>query len=902
MMIKFNIETKLPEVVKLKNTNRFLIEGWIFGSSRIKNLSVYVGKQAHQAEHMEMYRPEVANDYFAEDPDLFSMFSGFSVPVIIEPASVSEEREVILTANFRNGEQFTHNLGTVKLHPWTPHNSDFPLPQGVIHKDLLVICMATYNPNEPQFVRQVESIIKQDYTNWVCIVSDDCSTEDNKKYMRDILVKDARFLFVENQENVGFYHNFERCLELVPSSAKYIALSDQDDYWYPNKLSECIKKLVGTTQLVYCDMRIVHENGTVFSETYWNNRKNYYKSEDIDLLAIANTVTGAASVFRASLLEKTLPFPPRYGNVFHDQWIALIAATTGGIDYVDAPLYDYMQSTENIIGHTDFERTSIIDYLRENIIWKSYQQNVTNLSFKNKTKSFIRHFFLMAKETYYFQHGNGRHISTLIETFSVRNVDSRANLLVRRPLSILGLLKMHTKIFSHKETTNNIELSLLFSRVINILYSYNITLLRKLMLKKITNHRNINNTCIPTQERTETCNIDPGISEFKRKFSGRKFVVVNKKQHVNFLLSRLDPSNFFGGYIGMINFAKKFSEIGYSVRVVLTDQSEIPDEDLRKIQDHDLKLKKFFTNAEYLTAYSSETSIPITENDIFVATSWWTAHIAHEAVSHTKYAKFIYLEQDYEPIFYEHGAYRILAEMSYKFNFYPVFSTDILQKYFIETGVVSCNEAGEYFNNPVLNFNLGGSSLPLIRKGKKKLLFYGRPQPHNARNLYPIGCLAIDRARELGYFKEDEWEVVSIGGDIGDQVLPSGIKVKHIGKFDIEKYKELLPQHDLGLALMDSPHPSLLPIEMASAGLLVVTNTYGIKNREYFSHISGNISAVSPDHESLAQALIEESKKVDDLEKRVAGSKINWPHEWDDALPVSIIEKAVESVMKSTVR
>ena len=101
--------------------------------------------------------------------------------------------------------------------------------------------------------------------------------------------------------------------------------------------------------------------------------------------------------------------------------------------------------------------------------------------------------------------------------------------------------------------------------------------------------------------------------------------------------------------------------------------------------------------------------------------------------------------------------------------------------------------------------------------------------------------------------------------------------------------------------LMDSPHPSLLPIEMASAGLLVVTNTYGIKNQEYFSGISKNIKAVSPDPESLAHALIELSGQVDDFDRRIEGSKINWPHDWDEALPISAIEMAIQSVIESKV-
>jgi hypothetical protein len=70
----------------------------------------------------------------------------------------------------------------------------------------------------------------------------------------------------------------------------------------------------------------------------------------------ANTVTGAATLFRAEMLEKILPFPKKIGDAFHDHWIAIVGITQGELKYIDAPLYDYYQHAENIIGHVDFDR------------------------------------------------------------------------------------------------------------------------------------------------------------------------------------------------------------------------------------------------------------------------------------------------------------------------------------------------------------------------------------------------------------------------------------------------------------------------------------------------------------------------------------------------------------------
>ena len=63
------------------------------------------------------------------------------------------------------------------------------------------------------------------------------------------------------------------------------------------------------------------------------------------------TVTGAACMFRRELLSDALPFPPQFGHMFHDHWLAILALSRGRLGYVDRPLYDYVQHGGNVIGH-----------------------------------------------------------------------------------------------------------------------------------------------------------------------------------------------------------------------------------------------------------------------------------------------------------------------------------------------------------------------------------------------------------------------------------------------------------------------------------------------------------------------------------------------------------------------
>ena len=163
---------------------------------------------------------------------------------------------------------------------------------------------------------------------------------------------------LRHASNVGFYKNFERALGYVTADTDYVALCDQDDYWYPEKLTRLTAAFTKDTTLVYSDMRLVDGQGTTISNTYWTGRKNNYTN--LRVLMAANTITGAACLFEKNLLDMILPFPNRVSDAYHDHWIALVACITGSIQYISEPLYDYRQHSGNVIGHTSFNRTNNI--------------------------------------------------------------------------------------------------------------------------------------------------------------------------------------------------------------------------------------------------------------------------------------------------------------------------------------------------------------------------------------------------------------------------------------------------------------------------------------------------------------------------------------------------------------
>jgi glycosyltransferase involved in cell wall biosynthesis len=209
--------------------------------------------------------------------------------------------------------------------------------------------MATLNPQAELFHRQIESIRGQSHENWICLISDDASNPDSFAMIEEAVGDDPRFSVERNPIRLGAYRNFEHVLGSVPADAELVALADQDDRWEPEKLAALVEGMAGSATLAYSDMRVVDPSGLMVSSTFWTSRRN--NSDDLGALVIANSVTGAASLFRSDLLAYALPFPNPDDGLMHDHWIAMVAMSLGRVAYLDQPLYDYVQHPDAALGH-----------------------------------------------------------------------------------------------------------------------------------------------------------------------------------------------------------------------------------------------------------------------------------------------------------------------------------------------------------------------------------------------------------------------------------------------------------------------------------------------------------------------------------------------------------------------
>src|SRR5205814_4598481 len=99
---------------------------------------------------------------------------------------------------------------------------------------------------------------------------------------------------------------------------------------------------------------------------------------------------------------------------------------------------------------------------------------------------------------------------------------------------------------------------------------------------------------------------------------------------VNLLIPTIDLQHFFGGYIGKMNLARRLIERGLRVRIVTVDPvPPLPADWARRVESYE-GLAGLFDRVEVVFGREAQ-GVEVSRADRFIATTWWSAHIAANA-------------------------------------------------------------------------------------------------------------------------------------------------------------------------------------------------------------------------------------------------------------------------------
>jgi glycosyltransferase involved in cell wall biosynthesis len=213
--------------------------------------------------------------------------------------------------------------------------------------------MCTYN-GERFLPEQLASIAKQTRLPDELVVCDDRSTDRTVDIVREFAATASHpvRIFV-NERNLGFVANFERAIQLC--NGDLIALSDQDDSWYPERLERSEQEFAEHPEvgLVFSDADLIDDQGQLTGTRLWPNfgfvgeLKQRLLAGDYTVLTRRRFVTGATIMFRSRLRENCLPFGSGW---LHDEWLAPVAAAVADLLPIDAPLIHYRKHASQQVG------------------------------------------------------------------------------------------------------------------------------------------------------------------------------------------------------------------------------------------------------------------------------------------------------------------------------------------------------------------------------------------------------------------------------------------------------------------------------------------------------------------------------------------------------------------------
>ncbi len=216
------------------------------------------------------------------------------------------------------------------------------------------VVLCTYN-GERYLSQQLESILEQSRAPDEIVVCDDGSRDGTLGLVRDFARRACcEVRIFENRENLGSTRNFEQAIAL--SHGEFVALCDQDDRWYPQKLERLEAELLRQpgVSAVFSDADLIDAEGSRIGKTLWlsmgferKQQQRFLAAGPLAFLLRGSVVTGATLMFRSALVAQALPISPLW---VHDAWLAFIAAIGQRLAFVNERLMGYRLHASQQLG------------------------------------------------------------------------------------------------------------------------------------------------------------------------------------------------------------------------------------------------------------------------------------------------------------------------------------------------------------------------------------------------------------------------------------------------------------------------------------------------------------------------------------------------------------------------
>lgn len=220
---------------------------------------------------------------------------------------------------------------------------------------MISVAMATCNGE--QYVRlQLQSVLDNLGQEDEIVISDDGSCDHTVKMIHSF--QDTRIRLYKGPQK-GINKNFENAIRHCRGD--YIFLCDQDDFWYPDKISRVMKVFEQRRcVLVEHDAKVTDADGHVILPSFFRHRR---VRRGVMKNFLRNTYHGCLMAFTSQLKKEILPIPD--SGCLHDQWIGLVAELNGPTYFYARILMEYKRHGRNA---SSFQHLPFLTQIKNRIL------------------------------------------------------------------------------------------------------------------------------------------------------------------------------------------------------------------------------------------------------------------------------------------------------------------------------------------------------------------------------------------------------------------------------------------------------------------------------------------------------------------------------------------------------
>lgn len=183
------------------------------------------------------------------------------------------------------------------------------------------VILCTYN-GEKYLKEQLDSIIAQTYPLHEIIIQDDGSTDSTVEICKEYEATYPQIHLFQNECNLGYNLNFKSAA--MRATGDYVAISDQDDVWFPTKIEKQVST-IGTNDMCFSS----HLRGATQANSHLVSPQ--YSMEAL----LFNGFAGHTMLLRRDFIQTAEYWLP---YLIYDWSLAINAQLHGGIVKIEEPL------------------------------------------------------------------------------------------------------------------------------------------------------------------------------------------------------------------------------------------------------------------------------------------------------------------------------------------------------------------------------------------------------------------------------------------------------------------------------------------------------------------------------------------------------------------------------------